>query len=192
MLNVAPLRKRIVVATMAFATLFLSSVETSYAQPSPAIEIDLASDELRAAVAPGEPELNLPTLVEMSDRSTVVATEMLLVSVMMERVELARTPDGAREIAKSVSKEKYGWSSKQFTCLDNLWTRESHWNYKARNPRTGAHGIAQALPATKMEVVGTDWRTNPITQIEWGLYYISVRYDTPCKAYSKFRRSGYY
>ena len=186
------LRKRFAVASLAFATLVLASVETSYAQPSPAIEVDLASDGLRAAVAPGEPELNLPTLVEMSDRSTVVATEMLLVSVMMERVELARTPDGARQIAQEISDEKYGWSSKQFTCLDNLWTRESHWNYKARNPRTGAHGIAQALPATKMEIVGTDWRTNPLTQIEWGLYYISVRYDTPCKAYSKFRRSGYY
>ena len=98
------LRKRFAVASLAFATLVLASVETSYAQPSPAIEVDLASDELRAAVAPGEPELNLPTLVEMSDRSTVIATEMLLVSVMMERVELARTPDGAREIAKAVSK----------------------------------------------------------------------------------------
>ena len=186
------LRKRFAVASLAFATLVLASVETSYAQPSPAIEVDLASDELRAAVAPGEPELNLPTLVEMSDRSTVIATEMLLVSVMMERVELARTPDGAREIAKTVSKEKYDWSSKQFTCLDNLWTRESHWNYKAHNYNSGAHGIAQALPAVKMEVISDDWRTNPVTQIQWGLRYISLRYDTPCAAWAKWRSHRYY
>ena len=118
--------------------------------------------------------------------------DMLMVSKVVEQVELARQPDGAKEIARQISTESYGWSEKQFKCLDTLWTRESHWNYKARNPRTGAHGIAQALPATKMEVVGMDWRTNPITQIQWGLRYISIRYDTPCKALAKFKRSRYY
>ncbi len=63
---------------------------------------------------------------------------------------------------------------------------------KARNPRSGAHGIAQALPASKMDKVGTDWRTNPTTQIKWGLLYISERYDSPCAAWNKWRRSNYY
>jgi membrane-bound lytic murein transglycosylase MltF len=71
-------------------------------------------------------------------------------------------------------------------------TKESHWNYKAHNTRSGAHGIAQALPASKMNVVSTDWRTNPVTQIRWGLRYISIRYETPCKALAKHNRSRFY
>jgi hypothetical protein len=128
----------------------------------------------------------------MSDRSSVKAWDMLMVSVMMEKVEKARTPKGAKSIAQGIAKEKYGWGSYQFSCLNTLWTKESNWNYRARNPRTGAHGIPQALPATKMEIIGTDWRTNPVTQITWGLHYIDVRYETPCKALSKFKRSRYY
>ena len=166
------LRKRALVSAMAFATLFLSSVETTYAQPTPSIEVDLseqASTALRASL-PSDTQPAWPTLLEMSDRSTVSASDMLLVSLVVEKVELARTPDGARAVAREIADQKYGWSYKQFTSLNTLWTRESHWNYKARNSRTGAHGIAQALPATKMEIIGTDWRTNPLTHIEWGLY----------------------
>ena len=190
------LRRRTLVAALAFATLSISTMETSYAQPAKAIEVDLTSVEptvanLKAGVV-GATEANWPTLLEMSDRSSVMAMDLLMVSIMVQRVEQARQPDGAREIAQEMAKEKYGWGSKQFTCLDTLWTKESHWNYKARNKRTGAHGIPQALPATKMEVIGTDWRTNPVTQIQWGLHYIDVRYDTPCKALAKFKRSRYY
>jgi len=129
---------------------------------------------------------------ELSTEATVSASAMSLVSSASASVELARTPDGAREVAKLLMDEKYGWGDKQYDCLDNLWTKESHWNYKASNKRSGAHGIPQALPATKMEVIGTDWRTNPVTQISWGLRYIDIRYDTPCKAYAKFQRSRYY
>ena len=88
--------------------------------------------------------------------------------------------------------DKYDWGNGQYSCLDELWTKESHWNYKASNRRSGAHGIPQALPATKMDSAGTDWRTNPVTQISWGLRYIEVRYDTPCKAWAKFKRSNWY
>jgi hypothetical protein len=117
---------------------------------------------------------------------------MSLVSSASASVELARTPDGAREVAKSLMEEKYGWGDKQFACLDGLWTKESHWNYRASNKRSGAHGIPQALPASKMEVIGTDWRTNPVTQISWGLHYIDKRYETPCGAFAKFKRTNWY
>jgi hypothetical protein len=189
-------RHRLVVGAMAFTTLFLSSVEVTYAQPAAmdAVELLVAApdeDALKAAVStPNEP--TWPTLLEMSDRSSVKAWDMLMVSVMMQKVEMARTPKGAKSVAQEIAKEKYGWGSYQFSCLNTLWTKESHWNYRARNPRTGAHGIPQALPATKMEIIGTDWRTNPVTQITWGLHYIDVRYETPCKALSKFKRSRYY
>ena len=129
---------------------------------------------------------------ELSSSATVSASAMSLVSSASASVELARTPDGAREIAKSLMEEKYGWGNKQYACLDDLWIKESNWNYRASNKRTGAHGIPQALPATKMDSAGTDWRTNPVTQISWGLRYIDVRYDTPCKAWAKFKRSNWY
>lgn len=122
----------------------------------------------------------------------IFSSEIALVSTVSRQVELARTPSGAKKVAKSILLEEYGFSEKEYTCLNTLWTKESNWNYKARNKRSGAHGIAQALPASKMSVVSTDWRTNPVTQIRWGLRYISIRYETPCKALAKHKRSNYY
>jgi membrane-bound lytic murein transglycosylase MltF len=87
---------------------------------------------------------------------------------------------------------EYAWGADQFTCLNRLWTKESHWNYRARNKKSGAHGIPQALPATRMESISSDWRTNPVTQIRWGLRYIEARYMSPCAALAKFKRSNYY
>ena len=122
----------------------------------------------------------------------IFSSEIALVSSVSRQVELARTPLGAKKVAKSILLDEYGFSEKEYACLNTLWTKESHWNYKARNKSSGAHGIAQALPASKMNVVSTDWRTNPVTQIRWGLRYISIRYETPCKALAKHKRSNYY
>jgi Transglycosylase SLT domain. len=85
-----------------------------------------------------------------------------------------------------------GWSSVQFGCLSRLWTRESNWNHRAVNPVSGAYGIPQALPARKMASAGGDWRTNPKTQIKWGLKYIKARYGTPCAAWAHARSRGWY
>ena len=128
----------------------------------------------------------------LDSRRTVFSSEIALVSARSLFIEAAREPLGAKRFAKEMMASQYGWGDDEYTCLNRLWTKESHWNYKARNPRSGAHGIAQALPATKMDQVGTDWRTNPITQIQWGLLYISERYDTPCAAWNKWRKSRYY
>jgi hypothetical protein len=84
-----------------------------------------------------------------------------------------------------------GWSEAQFTCLDRLWTRESDWRVSAANP-SGAYGIPQALPGSKMALMGSDWRTNPITQIRWGLYYIADAYGTPCAALAHSYAYNYY
>lgn len=84
-----------------------------------------------------------------------------------------------------------GWSEAQFSCLDRLWTRESDWQVTAHNP-SGAYGIPQALPASKMALMGSDWRTNPITQIRWGLYYIADAYGTPCAALEHSYAYNYY
>lgn len=85
-----------------------------------------------------------------------------------------------------------GWSKGQFGCLSRLWTRESNWNHRAHNRFSGAYGIPQALPGGKMASAGHDWRTNPKTQIRWGLGYIKQRYGSPCGAWSHFQSRGWY
>jgi hypothetical protein len=122
----------------------------------------------------------------------IFSTQLALVSAVSRQVELARTPLGAKKVARSILMDEYGFEEKEYKCLNQLWTQESNWNYKSRNKKSGAHGIPQALPASKMNVVSTDWRTNPVTQIRWGLRYISIRYETPCKAWAKHKRSNWY
>ena len=122
----------------------------------------------------------------------IFSKDLALVSLASIEVELARTPYGAKKVAKDILYNEYGFKHVQYACLEKLWTEESNWRYKAHNKRSGAHGIAQALPANKMDVVSTDWRTNPVTQIRWGLRYISIRYETPCKALAKHKRSNWY
>lgn len=87
---------------------------------------------------------------------------------------------------------KAGFGIDQFPCLDKLWKKESGWNYRAENRGSGAYGIPQALPGKKMASAGADWKTNPATQIKWGLGYIKGRYDTPCGAWSHFQNAGNY
>lgn len=86
----------------------------------------------------------------------------------------------------------YGWGSEQFRCLDLLWTRESSWRADAYNASSGAYGIPQSLPGSKMASAGADWRTNAATQINWGLSYISGRYGTPCAAWAHSEAVNWY
>lgn len=86
----------------------------------------------------------------------------------------------------------YGWGSEQFRCLDLLWTRESGWRADAYNASSGAYGIPQSLPGSKMASAGSDWRTNAATQIDWGLSYISARYGTPCGAWAHSEAYNWY
>lgn len=85
-----------------------------------------------------------------------------------------------------------GWGDGEFRCLVALWNRESNWNPYAENPSSGAYGIPQSLPGSKMEAAGPDWRTNPATQITWGLNYIAGRYGTPCGAWGHSESVGWY
>jgi hypothetical protein len=94
--------------------------------------------------------------------------------------------------AKSYMESKYSWDESQHSCLVNLWNRESGWRHTADNPTSSAYGIPQALPGSKMASAGADWKTNPETQIKWGLKYIDKRYETPCGAWSAFKKKGWY
>jgi hypothetical protein len=86
----------------------------------------------------------------------------------------------------------YGWTSSQFTCLDPLWAHESGWNVYASNPGSGAYGIPQALPGSKMASAGPDWQTDAATQLRWGLSYIQGTYGSPCAAWSHEEATGWY
>lgn len=101
------------------------------------------------------------------------------------------TAGGNRGIAQAML-PSYGWGSDQWSCLDSLWQRESNWNHLAKNPSSGAYGIPQSLPGNKMASVGSDWQTNPTTQIRWGLGYIQGRYGTPCGAWAHSQSVGWY
>ena len=135
-----------------------------------------------------QPSSSVALFSQFKTTVTISANELALVSITSTHVELARKAKGAQLVARNIMAKEYGWAERQFGCLKSLWTRESHWNYKAHNRRSGAFGIAQALPAGKMGMISTDWKTNPVTQIRWGLHYIEARYSTPCNAWLRFQR----
>ncbi len=85
-----------------------------------------------------------------------------------------------------------GWGEDEFGCLDALWSKESGWRVNAHNASSGAYGIPQSLPGSKMASAGDDWQTNPATQITWGLGYIEGRYGTPCGAWAASQSNGWY
>ncbi|WP_253206236.1 transglycosylase SLT domain-containing protein [Curtobacterium aetherium] len=99
-------------------------------------------------------------------------------------VPAVATPDpgSAQAIAQQMVAAR-GWGNDQFSCLVSLWNKESGWRVNAYNP-SGAYGIPQSLPGSKMASVGADWQTNPATQITWGLNYITGVYGTPCGAWA--------
>ena len=94
--------------------------------------------------------------------------------------------------AKNLCINTYGWTENDFNCLVKLWERESNWNPNAHNKSSGAHGICQALPASKMASEGSDYMTNYKTQIRWGLKYIKNRYGTPANAWAHSQQKGWY
>lgn len=98
----------------------------------------------------------------------------------------------AKQFAQTFMLQNYGWEQSEFVCLESLWNMESGWNHRAHNRSSGAYGIPQSLPGHKMQSAGSDWRTNPQTQIRWGLSYIQQRYSTPCGAWNHFQRKRWY
>jgi hypothetical protein len=103
----------------------------------------------------------------------------------------AAQPSGSpRQIAQELL-DAEGEGS-QFSCLDPLWGQESGWSVSASNPGSGAYGIPQALPGSKMASAGPDWQTNAETQIKWGLQYIQSTYGSPCAAWSHEQSDGWY
>jgi hypothetical protein len=105
--------------------------------------------------------------------------------------QVTSAPSGtARQIAQQMLNAEGRGS--QFSCLDALWSRESGWNVYATNPGSGAYGIPQALPGSKMASAGPNWRTDAANQIRWGLSYINSTYGSPCGAWNHEEATGWY
>jgi len=100
-------------------------------------------------------------------------------------------PGTNRAIGQEIAAQR-GWTGNEWMCLDSLWSKESGWNHYAENRSSGAYGIPQSLPGNKMAVSGSDWATNPATQIKWGLSYIQGRYGTPCGAWEHSVNKNWY
>lgn len=100
-------------------------------------------------------------------------------------------PGSAKEIGL-IQVQARGWEYNEFSCLAKLWDRESNWRWNAHNKSSGAYGIPQSLPGSKMASAGDDWMTNPATQIRWGLSYIEDRYKTPCGALAHSDQHNWY
>jgi hypothetical protein len=132
-----------------------------------------------AEIAEPEPEPEEPPAGDSSDGSGSSSA--------------APVPAGsAKEIALQMVLDQ-GWDAEQFHgCLEPLWEKESNWNHTAQNPSSGAYGIPQSLPGSKMASHGSDWQTNPATQISWGISYIKDRYGTPCGAWSHSQANNWY
>ncbi|OCI32646.1 aggregation-promoting factor C-terminal-like domain-containing protein [Oerskovia enterophila] len=127
----------------------------------------------------------------VSDGVTSEPVAKIVVQGTKERPSGPAAAGSAREIGQQLVAAR-GWGSEQFACLDKLWTKESKWDSSATNPSSGAFGIPQSLPASKMASAGADWRTNPATQITWGLNYIAGSYGTPCAAWGHSQAKNWY
>jgi len=104
---------------------------------------------------------------------------------------VARVPSGTPQRIAELMLVPFGWSG-QFSCLSALWGQESGWNVSAENPSSGAYGIPQALPGSKMAAAGANWQTDAATQIGWGLGYIRASYGSPCAAWGHEEAAGWY
>jgi len=142
------------------------------------------------------------TIVDGVEEDRTLVEQTVITEPVAQVVEVGYTPPtrpapatvepgSAQDIAHGMLAE-FGFGDDQFGCLVDLWNHESHWRVNAQNPSSGAYGIPQALPGSKMSAFGDDWQTNPATQIRWGLNYIKNRYGSPCAAFAHSQATGWY
>lgn len=137
------------------------------------------------------------TEVRSGERALWVATQRddLAVSVLPTPMGRTGTPERSPAASGSVSGQTFALAElgpEQFACLDAIVERESHWRVDALNRSSGAYGIPQALPASKMASAGVDWRTNPVTQVRWMLGYVHGRYGSACAAWEWWQAHFWY
>jgi hypothetical protein len=119
------------------------------------------------------------------------AAHVRLASALVPAGDAVASPAAARAIARAML-ASFGWKQRQFKYLNRLWDAESGWNVLAKNPHSGAYGIPQADPGSKMASAGPNWRTSARTQIRWGLGYIRATYGSPRRAWDHELAAGWY
>jgi hypothetical protein len=144
-----------------------------------------ASEEEQSSRSASRPAL--VAVQRATKQSAMPAARQDVAGAVTETVE----PSDPRDIAMSMLAD-HGWSKDEFSCLDQLYYHESNWDPSAQNPSSGAYGIPQSLPGDKMAEYGSDWQSNPETQLEWGLAYIQDRYGSPCGAWSFWTANNWY
>lgn len=193
-------------ADLRAATARLADLDVLPLLQDPSATEDVATEAKIVAVKAAEVREELNAGLAERAAETVAAAEAAAAAAQAQReaeaaaaakaaaeaAALANTPAGAQQTARRMAAEKYGWGDAQFSCLKSLWTKESSWNYQAYNDSSGATGIPQALPGSKMASAGADWQTNATTQIAWGLDYISRAYGTPCSAWGHSQATDWY
>jgi hypothetical protein len=175
-------------AALALSAVPAPRVQTALVREQQSAEAELLRDRATAAAAKAKAEAKAKAKAKAKARAEAAAERRREQARVAASRSARRNPQA---LARIMAAER-GWGSGQFSCLQSLWTRESNWNYQAMNPSSGAYGIPQSLPGSKMASAGPDWRTNPATQIKWGLGYIADRYGTPCGAWGHSESVGWY
>jgi hypothetical protein len=148
-----------------------------------------ASPTVTAAASPTRTAAASPAATSRPTRSATVSPTA---TPQPTATATAPAASGSPEQIAQAMLGSFGWSASQFGCLDPLWAHESGWSVTASNASSGAYGIPQAVPGSKMASAGPDWQTNATTQIKWGLQYIKGTYGSPCTAYSHEQSTGWY
>lgn len=123
--------------------------------------------------------------------TTEPVEEVVVIGTKVAVASAPSDPGDNQAIGQRLAAER-GWEGAQWDCLYQLWAKESRWNHLAANSHSGAYGIPQSLPGSKMASVASDWQTNPVTQITWGLNYVGGRYGSPCGAWEHFVLNNWY
>jgi len=190
-------------ATGTAAALTWAAPSASPVQATDMLSLHSLTRTQHAAAARQAAQLNLDepaVIIEETDRAAHAARHAVPARAIVRRAARQRAaaeavvqqaPAGAPQQIAQQMLDQDGWAG-QFGCLDDLWGQESGWNVYAENPSSGAYGIPQALPASKMASAGLDWQSNPATQISWGLGYIRASYGSPCAAWGHEEAAGWY
>jgi hypothetical protein len=190
----------------------LAAAATGVAVATGVVQSPSSAVNLADSLSPASATTGTTPKADVQDRSTVVSRSADRTAVRTDRragadpakrAALGLTAGPAVGGQENLSEQDpqaiaeallptYGFSSSEMSCLVPLWMGESGWRWDAENPSSGAYGIPQSLPGDKMASVASDWRTNPVTQIKWGLEYIKGSYGSPCGAWGFKQSHGWY
>ncbi|WP_422935450.1 hypothetical protein [Sinomonas sp. P47F7] len=176
-------RNAVVAASLGIVAAFSGGAAAGGMVPASSTDAIAGSGPQVSATTDARVDFIRPTINSVSKAQSDQQTKDAAAAAKAEllRTQPVNDPAGAQAYASS-QLAKFGWGQDQMQALITLWNRESNWTTTATNSSSGAYGIAQSLPGSKMNSAGDDWQTNYRTQIDWGLGYIKSRYGSPANA----------